>query len=192
MASVLAAPEPEFPLTRISVAQYHRMIDSGAFGEDDPVEGVVDKMPKKRGHSIATRRIDRRLTEVLPKGFDVLNQEPITLLDSEPEPDVFVVRGAGDDYRQHPGPGDVLLIADVADTSLALDRRKGRIYARARIPVYWLVNLPQRCIEVYTAPRGSGSRANYAKKSLYGERDMVPLQIAGRRVAEIPVAELLP
>jgi Uma2 family endonuclease len=196
MASVLAAPEPEFPLTRISVAQYHRMIDSGAFGENDRVELleglVVDKMPKKRGHSLATRRLDRRLTAVLPDGWDVLNQEPITLLDSEPEPDVFVVRGSGDDYRRHPGPGDVLLIAEVADTSLALDRRKGRIYARARIPVYWLVNLPQRCVEVYTVPRGAGGRANYSKTATYKLGDMIPVQIEGRRVAEVPVADLLP
>jgi len=196
MSSVLAAPEPEFPLTRISVAQYHRMIDSGAFGEEDRVELleglVVDKMPKKRGHSLATRRIDRGLTAVLPEGWDVLNQEPITLLDSEPEPDVFVVRGIGDEYREHPGPGDVLLIAEVADTSLALDRRKGQIYARARIPVYWLVNLPQRCIEVYTAPRGAGGRANYSKQVIYRVGDTIPVQIAGRRVAGIPVADLLP
>ena len=70
-----------FPLTRISVEQYHRMIDSGAFGEDDPIELleglVVDKKPKRRPHSRATRQIDRRLADVIPDGWDVLNQEPI-------------------------------------------------------------------------------------------------------------------
>jgi Uma2 family endonuclease len=196
MASVLSAPEPEFPLTRISVEQYHRMIDSGAFGEDDPIELleglVVDKMPKRRPHSLATRRIDRRLSDVIPAGWDVLNQEPITLDDSEPEPDVSVVRGSGDEYHEHPGPEDIGLLVEVADTTLALDRRKGRIYARARIPVYWIVNLPDRCVEVYSAPRGSGGRATYSKQAIYRDGDSVPVPLAGRRVAEIPVSDLLP
>jgi Uma2 family endonuclease len=196
MASVLSAPEPEFPLTRISVEQYHRMIDSGAFGEEDPIELleglVVDKMPKRRPHSLATRRIDRRLSDVIPEGWDVLNQEPITLDDSEPEPDVSVVRGSGDDYHEHPGPTDIGLLVEVADTTLPLDRRKGRIYARARIPVYWIVNLPQRCIEVYTAPRGAGKRAAYARQVVYHEGDEVPVQIGGRRVAQVLLSDLLP
>jgi Uma2 family endonuclease len=77
-------------------------------------------------------------------------QEPITTADSEPDPDVMVVRGARRNYRErHPGPGDVGLVVEVADTTLQRNRGvKLRLYAAAGIPTYWIVNQSERRIEV--------------------------------------------
>jgi Uma2 family endonuclease len=200
MATGVLDPETKgaapFRLARISIEQYHRMIDAGIFGEDDPVELleglVVDKMPKNRPHSLVTRRLDRLLSEQLPAGWDVLNQEPITLGDSEPEPDLSIVRGTSDHYVDaHPGPEDIGLVIEVAHTSLASDRRKALIYAQARIPAYWIVNLRQRCIEVHTHPRGS-RKVRYSKSATYQSGDTVPLLLDGREIASVSVDAILP
>lgn len=202
MATAVAKTRDEpdlapFRPARISVEQYQRMIASGAFREDDRVElleGVVaETMPKNPPHEIATRSGDQLLSAVCPKGWHVRNQASLTLADSQPEPDLAVARGSMWDYPDHhPGPADTALVVEVADSSLADDRRKARIYARARIPVYWIVNLSQRCVEVYTSLRGAGQRAQYAKQTIYNKGDDVPVQIAGRRVSSIPVSDLLP
>lgn len=200
MATGVLDPETKgaapFRLARISIEQYHRMIDAGIFGEDDPVELleglVVDKMPKNRTHSLVTRRLDRLLSNELPSGWDVLNQEPITLGDSEPEPDLSIVRGTSDSYiDSHPGPGDVGLVVEVAHTSLASDRRKALIYAQARIPTYWIVNLQQRCVEVHSHPRGT-RKVRYSKTALYQAGDEVPLMLDGREIGRFAVAAILP
>lgn len=198
VANAREAPDrAPFRPARISVEQYQRMIASGAFHEDDPVElleGVVAaKMPKNPPHAVATRSGDQLLSALIPRGWHVRNQEAVTLADSQPEPDLTVVRGRTRDYaHDHPGPGDIALVVEVADTSLADDRRKARIYARARIPIYWIVNLAKRCIEVYSSPRGSGENARYTRQSVYRETDSIPVTIAGRRAGSIDAAELLP
>ena len=93
-------------------------------------------------------------------------QAPITLSDGEPEPDLALVRGDRRDYLQHhPGPGDVVLVVEVADTSLARDRGiKKQTYAHAGIPAYWIVNLLERQIEVYTEPSGAAATPDYAQR----------------------------
>src|SRR5262249_39249953 len=127
---------PHF-LFRLSVAQYHRMIDDGILTEDDPVELIegclVTKMPKKPLHSVVTHALRETLKSLVPPGWFVGSQEPVTTDSSEPEPDVAVVRGRVHDYReQHPGPADLALVAEVADTTLRSARGfKKRAYARA-------------------------------------------------------------
>ena len=130
-------PEPPRPIT---VEQYHTMIDAGILTEDDPVElldGIlVEKMPKKSPHRVVTGLTRDAVDDVLPAGWYVDSQEPITTSESEPEPDVYAARGKRRDYLgRHPGPGDVGFLVEVADSSLARDRGpKKRIYARARFP----------------------------------------------------------
>src|SRR5712692_5425247 len=114
---------PDAPIYRLSVAQYHAMADHGILGEDDPVEllegWLVQKMTKPRPHSRCTHRTRRALKRLLPAGWYVDTQEPITTADSEPEPDVAVIRGANDDYTdRQPGPVEVALVVEVADTTL--------------------------------------------------------------------------
>src|SRR5205807_1872227 len=126
-------------LYRLSVAQYHAMIDAGILTEEDSVElleGIlVSKMPKKPPHIVATELVQRVLSRVVPEGWYVAMQNPITTKSSEPEPDAKVVKGDPRDYRKRkPGPRNVPLATEVADTSLKRDRTvKKRIYAAARI-----------------------------------------------------------
>ncbi len=189
---------PPDPIWRLSVAQYHQMIQAGILTEDDPVElleGIlVTKMPKNPPHRVATRRTQKNLERLVPPDWSVDTQEPITLATSEPEPDVFVSRGdTGQITDRHPGPEDVVLVVEVADATLTRDRTtKKRIYARASIPIYWIVNLVDRQIEVYTDPTGSVEQPDYRQRRDYGPTDAVPVVIDGREVGQIPVDELLP
>ncbi len=114
--------------------------------------------------------------------------------DSEPEPDLAVVRGNLDQYEHsHPGPQDVALVIEVADVSLHRDRSiKKRVYARAGIPVYWIVNLQERRIEVYTAPSGPTENPDYRQRNDFTAGMGLPLVIEGRESGHIPVAALLP
>ena len=101
-----------------------------------------------------------------------------------------MVRGDSDDYTDHhPGPEDVALIVEVAESSLSRDRGEKRDnYGRAGIPVYWIVNLVNRQLEVYSNP----AAGLYPAPSILGETDSVELMIAGQVVGQILVADLLP
>src|SRR5438105_15908107 len=106
-------PSPE-PVFRLTVQQYHAMIDAGVLTDDDPVElleGIlVFKMPKKPAHRLVVRKLVKAIEKLLPEGYFVLSQEPITLSSGEPEPDAAVVRGSDEDYAmKHPGPADVTM-----------------------------------------------------------------------------------
>jgi Uma2 family endonuclease len=190
---------PSEPIWRLNVDQYHEMIRRGILTDDDPVElldgWLVYKMPKNPPHRVATRSTRKALEQVVPAGWYVDSQEPITLGErSEPEPDGMVVRGESNQYlERHPGPEDVALIAEVADATLARDRgSKKRLYARANVPVYWIINLFDRQIEVYTDPTGLAEQPDYRQRQDYGPSDSVPVVIAGQEVGRIPVRDLLP
>jgi Uma2 family endonuclease len=121
-------------------------------------------------------------------------QEAITLNDSEPEPDLVVARGNPRSYlRRHPQPGDIGLVVEVAESTLAGDRvDKTRIYARALLPIYWIVNLVDFQIEVYTSPSGPTATPVYAQRQDFRRGDNVPFILDGVCVTTIPVDELLP
>ena len=126
----------------------------------------------------------------VPAGWHGRPGEPVRLgLRTEPEPDVSLVRGTVDDYvGRHPGPADAALVVEVADTTLAKDRRRKGTYGPAGIPVYWIVNLRDRKVEVYTGPGPDG----YATQTDYSPGMNVPLVIDGVTVAEIAVDDILP
>ncbi len=147
------------PIWRISVERYHEMLQQGLLTADDRVEllaGVlVEKMSKNPPHRVATGRARRALEAIVPAGWYVEMQEPVTLSgSSEPEPDVAVIRGAFDDYRdRHPGASEVALVIEVADSTLPRDRVvKKQIYASAGIPLYWIINLIDHTLEVFSQP----------------------------------------
>src|SRR6266545_7649231 len=122
-----SAAVPADVIWRFSVDQYHAIIRAGILTADDPVEllegWLVTKMPKNPRHSVVTQQTREALVRVLPSGWYVNTQEPITTEDSEPEPDVAVVRGERRQYLDHhPGPQDVPLVIEVADSSLQRDR----------------------------------------------------------------------
>ena len=193
-----SAGKPDDFIWRLSVGQYHEMIRTGILTADDPVEllagWLVYKIPKNPPHRIATRLAQQALEAVVPAGWYVDTQEPITLNDSEPEPDVMIVRGETRDYRdRHPGPEDVALIVEVADSTLERDRGvKRMVYARAGIPVYWIINVLERVLEVYYDPAGPGEDADYIQRRNYEVSDIVTVMIDGQEVGRVAVRELLP
>jgi Uma2 family endonuclease len=188
-------PEPVLPLT---VGQYHAMIRAGELESGATIEllegWLVTKMTKSPPHSAATAKTRRRLNEILPDGWSVDAQEPVTTADSEPEPDVAVIRGLReDDVERHPGPEDVGLLVEVADTSLDRDRVwKKRIYATAPIPVYWIVNLADREIEVFSRPSGPCDQPDFGAHQVFFPGDRVPVVLDGQEVGQIAVDDLLP
>jgi Uma2 family endonuclease len=119
--------------------------------------------------------------------------EAIQTADSQPEPDLAIVKGPAGRYEaRHPKPSEIALLIEVADTTLLDDRNlKGRLYARARLPVYWIINLVERKVEVYTQPRG-GKAPAYRERRDYGREESVPLILVGHPMGLIPVRDLLP
>ncbi len=180
-------------LKKWTVEEYERLVALGALTENDRVqlvEGeIVEMSPQNAPHTTAVHLTYETLRALLPPGHTVRVQGPLTLTpDSEPEPDVAVVRGGPRDYRhRHPGPGDTLLVVEVADFTLSFDReRKARVYAGAGIPEYWILNLNDRALEVYREPHGGEYRVSVVQRE--GE-SVTPLF---RPDAQIPVGDLLP
>jgi Uma2 family endonuclease len=189
---------PDVPIYRLTVAQYHAMARAGILEDGAPVEllegWLVPKMTKYPPHSVVTTLVRQALEHLLPAGWYVPSQEPFTATDSEPEPDLMVVRGTPREYlRRHPGPTDVALVIEVADTSIRRDRGpKKRVYGSAGIGIYWIVNLKARQIEIYTAPKRSVKRPGFHDRHDYGAEDMIPLVLDGSEVGRLSVRDLLP
>jgi Uma2 family endonuclease len=183
---------------RLSVAQYHDMIRNHTLTPDDKVEllrgYLVNKMPQGTTHSTVIEGLGEDLFRVLPAGWRVRGQLPITLADSEPEPDFAIVRGVRGAFAQrHPGAGDFGIVIEVADSSLLHDRReKGELYAEAGIPVYWVVNVVDRQIEVYANPQPAANPPEYATRTDYPHSASVPVVLDGVTVATLAVADLIP
>jgi Uma2 family endonuclease len=186
------------PLWRISVARYHQMIKAGILTDDDPVELLegllVQKMPKNPAHIYATGLLLDNLPRLIPAGWYLNFQEPVTTANSEPEPDVAVIRGRRFDYRERlAGPEDTALVMEVADATLRRDRGlKKRLYARAGVPVYWIINLVKSQIEVYTEPDQQSVPPDYRLRRLYREGDRIPIVLDGTEVGQILVSDILP
>ncbi len=189
---------PPYPVRKFTVREYHSLIQTQVLNEDDPVEllegFIVPKMPRNPPHDGTIGLIEEVLRRHLPTGWCLRIQSAITLGDSEPEPDVVLAVGSHRDYlTRHPVPRDIGLVIEVADSSLERDRRdKGRIYARETLPVYWIVNLVDQQIEVYTSPSGVGPASAYQQRQDYHFADQVPFMLAGQTIGHIPVVELLP
>lgn len=149
---------PDLSPRPFSVADYHRMIDAGILAEDERVElleGVIVLMsPQKDPHAHAIEELTFALARQIDDRHRLRCQLPLTLgEDSEPEPDLAVVLARGKDRPASGHPRSALLVIEVAGDSLRKDRLvKSRLYARAAIPEYWIVNLEDRCLEVYRDP----------------------------------------
>lgn len=181
-----------------SVARYQRMIESGILTSEDKVEllesYLVLKMPHNPPHDGTLDLVKAAIPARIPSGWLYRIQQTIVLSDSQPEPDFALVRGTPRTYlTRHPGPADVGLILEVADSSPLRDQRdKTRIYARAAISIYWIVNLVDRRIEVYTQPTGPTVVPTYAASQLYHSGDTVPLVLDGSTAGTVSVDDLLP
>jgi hypothetical protein len=187
-----AAPiEPR--LYRLSVAQFEQMIEKGVLTKHDKVELIegflVKKMTKNSPHIAATLLIPESLRRVIPPAWFLAQEVPVLLARSEPEPDFLMLRGPIQDYfSRKPVPADVALLIEVADSSLAEDRSRATLFAEANIPTYWIANIPDRRIEVYSNPAG----AEYRSRTDYGMDAEIPLVLDGHEVARLPVRDLVP
>jgi Uma2 family endonuclease len=185
-------------LHRLSVDDYHRMIETGVLVSGQPIELIegllVRKMTVHPPHSSALQWARKKIEALISGGWDVRIQQPVTLSDSEPEPDICVACGDDRTYiTHHPGPTDVGLIVEVSDSSLDYDQTvKSRVYARDGIVTYWIVNLVDRWVEVRTAPTGPATNPAYGQLQTYGPGASVPLVLDGALLGQVAVDDLLP
>jgi len=162
----------------LTVREYHRMGKAGILHEDDRVELIEGQLvavsPIGSEHAGTVNSLNRTLVMVVGDSGVVAVQNPIRLDDfSEPQPDFSVLRPRADDYRgATPRPADVLLVIEIADSSLRYDRRiKLPLYARHGIPEVWIVDIGGRQIEVHRQPAGE----IYAEVTQVGPDGMLPL-----------------
>jgi Uma2 family endonuclease len=143
---------------RFTVDEYHRMVEAGILTEDDPVELLYGELvvmaPISIHHAFCVDRLMMVFAALLPRAHPRV-QNPVTLpTESEPEPDFVLARARSRGYAdRHPGPSDILLVVEVAETSQAVDRKvKAPLYAEQGIPEYWIVDIPKGRIEVHREP----------------------------------------
>jgi Uma2 family endonuclease len=189
---------PTLPVRRFTVAEYQRMIQTGILGDQEAVEllegQIVPKMPHNPPHDAIVDQAREMIQARLPQGWRIRVQSAIATEDSQPEPDLAVVPGPATRYLDHhPTPPEIALVVEVADASLSRDRQeKLQIYARARLGCYWIINLVEGKVEVYTDPSGPISLPAYGQCDDFGLGTVIPLRIESNLVGEVPVAELLP
>jgi Uma2 family endonuclease len=182
---------------KFTLHEYHRMIESGVLASGEPYEllegNLVRKMSRGSSHDAIIQFLTKLFVRLLPQNWDVRVQCAVTLADaSEPEPDFAFVRGDDSTFRtRHPAPDEIGLVVEVSDSSLLIDRDdKGRIYASNAIPVYWVVNVVDRVVEVYTQPTGTGDNAAYTHREDYATGSDVPVVLNGNTIGSIAVSQV--
>jgi Uma2 family endonuclease len=177
------------------VDEYERIIRLGALDNPDRIELIdgylVEKMGKSAEHGYSTKKTIKTLDTLLPGGWTWRSEQPVRIPEyDEPEPDVTIVRGSDDDYEHRiPAPDDVGLVVEVSAATLDRDRHeKLPAYARAAIPLVWIVNLVDRQIEVYTDP----APGSYQSLVIFKPGQSVPVAIGGQTIGQIAVDAILP
>lgn len=199
--SIPAPPPPvvaetgEPPHWPITIEFYGRMIAAGVFHGSDRTylwKGrLAAKMTKYRPHCIATKNTYDGLMALRLAGCSVEQESPMAFRfqASVPEPDVKVVRGRSEDYsRGFVTTADVPLVVEVSESTLDVDRKKALAYAAEGVPVYWLVNLPGRRVEVFTEP----AEGAYTRCTPFAEDQEVPVVLDGREAGRLRVRAILP
>jgi Uma2 family endonuclease len=188
-----------YPRTRRwTRVEYDRLIEMGMFQAGERLEllagNLVVREPQGDPHTLAVELVNEALRTAFGREWRVRVQLPIALdQESEPEPDISVAPGRARDRREAK-PSRLALIVEIAESSLALDREyKGSLYAKARVPDYWIVNLLDRVLEVLRDPMPDAA-ASYgwsyrSVQSLHAGEHVSPLAAPAAR---IPVADLLP
>ena len=169
----------ELKTRRFTASEYHQMVEAGILTEDDRIElidgEIIEMAPMGTRHLAYVNRLNRQFVRGLGDGVIVQVQGSIRLSEySEPEPDLVLLHWRRDFYvDRYPGPEDVLLIVEVADSSLAYDRGvKAALYARSGIREYWLVDVNGRSITLYRDPSGD----SYQSTSVAQGGDRLSLQ----------------
>ncbi len=194
--SVATLPEPpqlpNAPLARFTVERYEELTRRGLFDSDDKFEMIdgylVEKKPQNDPHIVAVDLLSELFLKALPAEWTIRCQFGIRLAGSVPEPDGVIVPGPKTRYRQRkPVARDVALVIEVSNTTLRYDRTtKLKLYARNRLPIYWIVNVGDEVVEVYSDPK-AGKEPGYRARADYGRGSKVPIVLRGETVAEIEV-----
>ena len=197
-----AIPHPalvERGFFRLSVADYHDLGERGILTPDDRVELIdgylVLKPMQNRPHATTVDRLtESSVLNLQKRPWRARFQLPVGIGTSEPEPDAVVVRGDARTFAQrHPQASEIALVIEVSDSTLRGDREvKGPISARAGIPIYWIVNLPEAKVEVYTLASGPSDDPKYSHRQDFTAGDPLPLMLDGQFIAQLSVAALLP
>jgi Uma2 family endonuclease len=177
----------------ISAEQFGRMQDARIF-EGQHVElldGELYEVTKNPPHNFAVDALAEALRSILPPDLYRVREEKS--IESwghwSPEPDIAVVRGPKDRYRErHPGPADIVLVAEVCESSPQDRTKKLAGYAEAGFSVYWILDLGLRQLEVYCGPLGG----EYPAPTIVGETESAQVVIDGQDAGQIGVADLLP
>ena len=163
---------------RFTVDEYYQMAEVGILEYGDRVElinGEIIKMsPINSPHGGHVNRLNSLFNNLLGTNVIVSVQNPLHIGEySEPEPDIMLLKPRDDFYtQQHPEPEDVLLLIEVSDSTLVLDRKiKLPLYAQAGVVETWLVNLVNKQVEVYTNPVGG----KYQQKQVFKREEQLPL-----------------
>jgi Uma2 family endonuclease len=148
-------------IRQLTSTEYYGMMESGIIREGERVELILGQIftmaAKGTRHTLSTRKLFKHLLSLIGDRADVQSQDPITLPNnSEPEPDIVIAKLRSDDYaNSHPSPTDIILVIEVADSSIKFDREtKAPLYAAAGISEYWIVNLIDDRLEIYRQPEG--------------------------------------
>jgi Uma2 family endonuclease len=189
----MLSTEAPFTIRKWTVKEYQKLGEMGFFHPEERVElvsgNIIRMSAKGTAHTSALGRTDRLLQNLFGNLAWVRMQDPIALDDnSEPEPDIAVVRIDPFDYAtHHPTPSEVYLIIEVADSSLAYDREiKANIYARSGIVDYWVLNVNDRQLHVFREPADDG----YQSEVILEETASIsPLQFPAFNIA---IGEILP
>lgn len=185
-------------LYRFNREQYRQLEESGIIPNPKRIELIdgllVEKPVITPYHMGVCRHIREKIRGLIPEGWFLDTDAVVGLTDSEPEPDASIVRGGIEDFdAHHPEPADVGMVIEVSLSTLRFDRRdKYAKYAEVGISHYWIINLVDRQIEVYSDPEAFKTPASYATQAIYKPGDAVPIVLDGQTVATIPVDELLP
>lgn len=177
---------------RFTFDDYDQMIEYGILTENDRVEfirgEIIEKMPIGDQHAACVNRLNRLLGKLIGESAIVSVQNPIRLEDSEPEPDLALLRPRPDFYASgKPRAADVLLVIEVADTTLDFDREvKRELYAEAGIAEFWIVNLLDACVEVHRQPTPEGSY-----RTMQAVRKGDQIAIASLPGCSVPVDQFL-
>ncbi len=172
-------PLQDLPQRRWTVDEYHRMIAVGILTPHDRVElldgHIIEMVPQEPPHASTTSSFGNDFVVLFAGKAWVRQQLPITIApNSEPEPDIAVVKLDPGRYRdRHPTPEDIYLLIEVADSSLDYDRgSKAKVYARANIPEYWVIDVNQRQVTVFRDPQADTYQA---RQILSAMNEIVPI-----------------
>src|SRR5437899_12108813 len=157
MAAILEIPEVRQRVSPLSVEEYHRLSEFNENGRrTELIRGIIiEKMSKSPLHSSLANALYDWIASILPDGFIVRREDPLTLQDSEPEPDIAVVRGKGEDFlKVHPSTAVLVIEVAVSSvSSVALDRENASLYAEAGVGEYWIVLARERQVELCRQPK---------------------------------------